>query len=163
MTETHNKTQQLVVILLLITIFFYFQELPASNVLQNALPEYPYILTLYFSVSSRYFFGVFSAFIVGIFQDVFLGVQTIGLHAAIYVLSAYVMLTIRLRFRHMSIFSQSLFIGMMVALKVTILILYETILYSPPVHFWVFLSVPLSMLIWPLVHMFFSFFAAKYI
>lgn len=98
-----NKTQQLLVILLMMALAFYLQELPTSNVLQKSLPELPFILTLYFSVSSRFFFGVISAFVVGIIQDVFLGVPTIGLHAAIYVLAAFTMITIRLRFKHMSI------------------------------------------------------------
>lgn len=159
---TSNKAQQLAVVLLMMVLAFYVQELPASNVLQTTIPEWPYILTLYFAVSSRYFFGVISAFTVGVIQDVFIGVPTIGLHAAIYVLSAFFMLNIRLRFRHMNITTQSLLIGTLVALKTVIIMFYESLLYSPPVHFWVLLSIPLSMLIWPLLHMFFTFFTQKH-
>lgn len=157
-----SKAQQLVIILLLMAMAFYTQELPGSNVLQKILPEWPYILTLYFSVSSRYFFGVISAFITGVIQDVFIGVPTMGLHAGIFVIAAFVMLSIRLRFKHTTIFIQSLIIGLLVAFKVVVLMIYESVLFSPPVHFWAFLSVPFSMLVWPLLHMFFSFFAAKH-
>lgn len=156
---TTNKSQQLVVTLLLMVFAFYMQELPTSNVLQKVLPEWPFILSLYLAVSSRYFFGVVSAFVVGVIQDVFLGIPTMGLHAAIYVLCAFFLISTRLRFKYLSIFFQSLIIGVLVAFKVLVLMLYETILYSPPTHLWVLLSIPLSMLVWPLVHMFFAFFS----
>ncbi len=157
-----NKTQQFVVILLTMALGFYLQELPGSNVLQKSLPELPFILTLYFSASSRFFFGVISAFVVGLVQDVFVGIPTMGLHAGIYVLAAFTMITIRLRFKHSNIFTQSLIIGLLVAIKITLVIFYETILYSPPVHFWVLLSIPLSMLVWPALHVIFIFFAEKH-
>lgn len=159
---TNNHAQQLVSIILMMALALYVQELPSSNVLQTALPEWPLILNIYFAVSSRYFYGVISAFVVGIIQDVFLG-SIIGLHAGIYVIIAFIMLTIRLRFKHMSIFTQALLIGLLVFAKVLIVGIYETLLYSPPAHLWVILSIPLSMLLWPLVHMFFSFFAGKHI
>ncbi|MGY0399373.1 MAG: rod shape-determining protein MreD [Ostreibacterium sp.] len=155
---TIDKSQQLLIIVLLMIGAFYIQELPSSNVLQKILPEWPYILTLYFSVSKRYFFGVIFAFFIGITQDVFLGIPTIGLHAIIYVLSAYFMMTISLRFKHMSIFSQSLVIGLLVLFKMLVIMFYEALLYSPPVYFWVILSIPLSMLVWPLLYMLASLF-----
>ncbi len=158
MSRTSNA-QQLVVVLLLMAIAFYIQELPSSNVLQQTLPEWPFILTLYFSVSSRYFFGVASAFFVGIVQDVFLGTPTIGFHALIYVLCAFALQIMRLRFKHMSVSSQSLVIGTCVAFNACALMLYESVLYSPPTHLWIFMSVPLSMLVWPMLHMFFAFFS----
>ncbi len=159
---TNNKTQQLLVILLVMALAFYLQELPGSNVLQKSLPELPFILTLYFSVSSRFFFSVISAFIVGMIQDVFIGIPTIGLHAGIYVISAFIIIMIRLRFKHMNLLLQSLTIGILVALKILLVTLYETILYSPPTHYWVLLSIPLSMLAWPLLHVIFSFFSEKH-
>ncbi|PID67018.1 MAG: rod shape-determining protein MreD [Gammaproteobacteria bacterium] len=158
---TNDKTQQFVVIVLMMALAFYLQELPGSNVLQKALPELPFILTLYFAVSSRFFFGVISAFVVGMVQDVFIGIPTLGLHAAIYVIAAFVMIIIRLRFKHMNIFIQSFTIGVFVLVKILLVTLYETILYSPPVHLWALLSVPLSALVWPLLHLLFAFFAEK--
>lgn len=159
--STNNSLQQLLGVMLMMLLAFYLQELPTSNVLQMTLPEWPFILVLYFSVSSRYFFGVLSAFIVGMIEDVFLGIPTIGLHAAIYTLAAFVMIMLRLRFRHMSVFSQSLVIGLMVLFKILIVMIYQAIFYTMPNHFWVVLSVPLSMLLWPGIHMFFAFFATQ--
>ncbi len=157
-----NKIQQFLVILLVMALAFYVQELPSSNVLQKSLPELPFILTLYFSVSSRFFFGVISAFIVGMIQDVFIGIPTIGLHAGIYVIASFIIIMIRLRFKYMSLPLQSLTIGLLVLLKILLVTLYETILYSPPTHYWVLLSIPLTMLIWPLLHFIYTFFAEKH-
>ncbi|PIE82607.1 MAG: rod shape-determining protein MreD [Cardiobacteriales bacterium] len=158
----NDKTQQFLVILLVMALGFYVQELPGSNVLQKSLPELPFVLTLYFAVSSRFFFGVTSAFVVGMVQDVFIGIPTIGLHAGIYVIAAFMLIMTRLRFKHLSILMQSLSIGALVALKIVLVTLYETILYSPPAHYWVLLSIPLTMLIWPLLHLIFTFFAEKH-
>ncbi len=158
----NNKTQQFLVILLVMALGFYIQELPSSNVLQKSLPELPFLLTLYFSVSSRFFFGVISAFVIGVIQDVFIGIPTMGLHAGIYVLCAFIIIMIRLRFKHMNIMTQSITIGAFVLLKIVLVTLYETILYSPPAHFWALLSIPLSMLIWPVLHIIFTFFAEKH-
>ena len=162
MMLTVDKIRQLVVVFLLMLLAFYMQELLTSNVLQKSFPEWPYLLTLYFSVSYRYFFGVISAFLVGIIQDVFVGVPTIGLGAIIYVLASYFLISTRLRFKHMSIFLQSLSVGVLVTVKILIVMIYEAIFYSPPTHFWVLLSIPMSMLVWPLFHMFFAYFFEKY-
>lgn len=161
MTE-NSPLQQLLIILLMLVLAFYVQELPTSNVLQLSLPDWPYMLVLYFSVSTRYFFGVFSAFVVGIIQDVFLGVPTLGLHAGIYVLSAFILIAGRLRFRHLSLASQSLTIGLLVFVKIVIVMIYSSIFYSIPSHFWHFLSVPFSILLWPGIHVFFQFFASRH-
>lgn len=164
MIKTNDITdslQQLLVILLVIGATFYLQELPGSNVLQTALPEWPFILTLYFSVSSRYFFGVVSAFVVGVIEDVFLGVPTLGLHAIIYTLASFFIILIRFRFRQYSVFLQSMIIGFLVLLKVFFFLVYNSILYSFPAYYWVLLSLPASVLTWPLVHLFFAYFANR--
>lgn len=158
----HNRVQQFVIVILMMALAFYVQELPISNVLQTALPEWPFVLTLYFATSSRYFFGVISAFVVGIIEDVFLGVPTLGLHAAIYVVVAFILIAGRLRFKHMRLSSQSLMIGVLVLLKVATVMIYNTVLYAMPTHFWAFLSIPLSMLLWPVLHAFFHFFASRH-
>lgn len=160
-TELTDNLQQLLVIILVIGATFYLQELPGSNVLQTALPEWPFILTLYFSVSSRYFFGVFSAFTVGAIEDVFLGVPTLGLHAVMYTLASFFIILIRFRFRQYSIFLQSLIIGFLVLLKVFFFLIYNSIFYSLPAYYWMLLSLPASILTWPLVHLFFSYFANR--
>lgn len=156
-----NYIQQFFVVLLMMLLAFFIQELPTSNVLQMVLPEWPFIFTLYFAVSTRYFFGVTSAFVVGLIEDVFLGVPTLGLHAGIYVLGAFILIISRLNFIHMSLASQSLTIGLLVLIKILIVATYSAIIYNFPSHFWVFLSVPLSILLWPGIHLFFRFFADK--
>lgn len=153
--------QQFLIIFILMSLGFYLQELPTSNVLQSILPEWPFILTLYFSVSTRYFFGLASAFFIGLIEDVFLAAPVLGINAFVYVLVSFILISTRLRFRHMSIFSQSLVVGLLVFLKVAVLMIYNSIFYSPPNHFWVLLSVPTSMLVWPLLHIFFSSFSRK--
>lgn len=158
----NNRIQQFVIIILMMTVAFYLQELPTSNVLQTALPEWPYLLTLYFAASSRYFFGVISAFVIGIIEDVFLGIPTMGLHAVIYVLAAFILIAGRLRFKHMRLPGQSSVIGLLVLAKVLIVMVYNAVLYVAPAHFWALLSVPLSMLLWPLLHLFFHFFASRH-
>ncbi len=157
-----NRIQQFVIVLLMMAVAFYVQELPVSNVLQTVLPEWPYVLTLYFAASSRYFFGVISAFVVGLIEDVFLGVPTLGLHAGIYVLAAFILIAGRSRFRHLRLTGQSLMICLLVLMKVVMVMIYNTVLYAPPAHFWALLSVPLSMLLWPLLHVFFRFFANRH-
>lgn len=157
--STTNPLQQGISIILVMLLAFYIQELPTSNALQMTLPEWPFVLMLYFSVSSRYFFGMISAFLIGLVQDVFLGVPTLGLHAAIYVLAAFIIMSMRMRFRHMSIFSQSVVVGLLVLLKIILIMVYEAVFYAMPNHFWSVLSIPLSMLLWPAVHLFFSFFS----
>lgn len=154
--------EQLLIVIIVIATMFYLQELPTSNVLQTALPEWPYVLALYFSVSSRYFFGVTSAFIVGLVEDVFLGVPAIGIHALTYMLSAFVIISIRVQFKQMTILLQSLVIGAFVLSKVIIIVVYNSVFYSLPAYFWMLLSVPASVLLWPLIHAFFSFFASRY-
>lgn len=161
-TRMVEITQQLLVILIVMTIMFFIQEIPGSNVLQTALPEWPYILTLFFAVSTRYFFGVTAAFIVGLIEDAFLGVPTMGLHAIIYALSAFAIISIRYRFRQHSIVVQSLIIGVLVTVKVLLLMIYSSVVYNFPAYFWVFLSIPASILTWPLVHVFFSFFSFQH-
>lgn len=158
----NNRVQQLVIVILMMVLAFYLQELPSSNVLQTALPEWPYILTLYFAASSRYFFGVVCAFIVGMVEDVFLGIPTLGLHAAIYVIAAFILIAGRLRFKHMHLPGQSLMIGLLVLSKIIIIMIYKTVLYVSPAHFWALLSVPLSMLLWPVLHIFFRFFTNRH-
>ncbi len=157
-----NYSQQFVVVFLMMSIAFYLQELPSSNVLQMILPEWPFILTLYFAVSTRYIFGVISAFIIGLIQDVFLGIQTLGLHAGIYVLAAFVLMAGRMHFKHMSLANQSLVIGALVLMKLVLFTLYNSVFYSVSSHFWSVLSIPFSILLWPGVHLFFQFFAAKH-
>lgn len=157
-----NLLQQCLVVIIMMLLGFYLQELPGSNVLQTLLPEWPFILTLYFSVSSRYFFGLTSAFIVGLLEDVFLVSPLLGIHSLIYVVAAFTLIATRLRFKHLSVFSQSMVVGALVLFKIAVLMVYNSVLYSPPSHFWLLLSVPLSMLIWPLLHVFFAFFASKH-
>lgn len=157
-----NLLQQCLVVIIMMLLGFYLQELPGSNVLQTLLPEWPFILTLYFSVSSRYFFGLISAFIVGVLEDVFLVSPLLGIHSLIYVVAAFTLIATRLRFKHLSVFSQSMVVGALVLFKIAVLMVYNSVLYSPPSHFWLLLSVPLSMLIWPLLHVFFAFFASKH-
>lgn len=156
-----NYLQQLLVITIMMLLGFHLQELPSSNVLQTVLPEWPFILTLYFSVSSRYFFGLFSACIVGLIEDVFFVSPMLGIHAFIYLTAAFILIIMRLRFKHLSVFSQSLMIGSLVLFKVIVLAIYNSVLYSLPSHFWMLLSVPVSMLVWPLLHIFFTFFSSK--
>lgn len=155
-------TQQLLVVVIVMTVMFFIQEIPESNVLQTALPEWPYIMTLFFAVSTRYFFGVTAAFVVGLIEDVFLGVPTIGLHAIIYTLSAFTIISIRYHFRQHSVVVQSLIIGVLVAVKVVFLMIYSSVVYNSPAYFWVLLSIPASMLTWPLVYVFFSFFTFQH-
>lgn len=162
MTGSNNYLQQFLIIVMMMALGFYLQELPGSHVLQTLLPEWPFILTLYFAVSSRYFFGLVSAFVVGLIEDVFLSTPLLGIHALIYVLVAFILITTRLRFRHLSIFSQSLVVGALVFFKVLALMIYNSILYSPPSHFWGMLSIATTMLAWPLLHVFFGFFASKH-
>ncbi len=161
MTMTDN-IQQLLAVIVIMVMGFFLQELPGSNVLQSALPEWPFLFTLYFSVSSRHFFGVFSAFLLGMIEDVFLGIPVLGLHAAIYVLAAFVMIAMRLRFKHMSMTGQSIFIGMLVLVKIVVTVVFESIWYSPSAHYWIALSIPLSILMWPMINLFFGFFFIKH-
>ncbi len=160
--NNHNIMQQIVVITLMMFFAFYLQELPTSNGLQFVLPEWPFLLTIYFSVSSRYFFSVTSAFFIGLVQDVFLGIGTLGLHAGIYVLAAFIITTMRLYFKHSNIVMQSLIIALLVVIKIIILAIYSAIFYSIPSHYWSFLSIPLSAFAWPLVYYFFHFFASRH-
>lgn len=161
MTNT-NKAQQFLIILLMMGLAFYLQEIPTSQVIQKALPAWPFIFALYFAVSSRFFFGVISAFIVGLIQDTLLSVPTLGVHAAIYVLAAFIMISIRMRFRYFSLLTQSLIIGSLVFLKILSVMLYESLFYSPPSHLWDFLSIPSSMLLWVVLRLFFLFFSKRY-
>ncbi len=126
------------------------------------LPEWPFILTLYFSVSTRYYFGVVSAFVVGLLQDVFLGTPTLGLHAAIYVLAAFAIIAGRVHFKHLSLMSQSMTIGFLVFFKIVVVTIYSAVFYSSPSHFWNLLSIPFSILLWPCTHLFFQFFADRH-
>ncbi len=164
MTKHTDDTllQQIIIVMLMMTLAFYVQELPSSNVLQIILPEWPYILTLYFAVSTRYFFGVVSAFVVGLVQDVFVGIPTLGLHAGIYVLGAASLMIGRMNFVHLSLPLQSLTIGFLVFVKITLVAIYGSIFYNMPSHFWSILSVPFSIILWPGVHVFFQFFADKH-
>ncbi len=141
---------------------FYLQELPSSNTLQNVLPEWPLILTMYFTLSNRFFFGVISAFFIGLIQDVFLGVPTLGLHAGIYTLMSFTLIVSRLYFIHLNLTAQSLFIGALVFTKICIVMIYNSIFFSTPNHFWIFLSIPFSMLLWPGIFVFFQFFAKRH-
>lgn len=156
-----NPLLEFVIVAVMTTVAFYLQEMPNSNVLQMVLPEWPYILMLYFSVSTRYYFGVISAFTVGVIQDVFLGIPTLGLHAGIYVISSFILITSRLRFKHLTLASQSMSIGLLVLFKIILVTIYSGVFYSTPTHFWSLLSVPLSVLLWPLLYLFFQFFASK--
>lgn len=153
--------QQMLFIIIIMTVTFFVQELPNSNVLQTALPEWPFIFTLFFAVSTRYYFSVSAAFLVGLVEDAFLGVPTMGLHAIIYTLAAFTMIIIRHRFRQCSIVLQSLIIGLLVLLKVVLFMIYNSVVYAFPAYFWVLLSVPASILAWPLVHVFFSYFSHR--
>lgn len=158
----NNPAQQFAIILVMMLLAFYVQELPTSHILQMILPEWPFILTLYFATSTRYFFGVISAFIVGLIEDAFLDVPTLGLHAGIYVLAAFILVAGRLRFKHMTIPMQSLTIGMLVLMKFIIVTIYSAVFYSMPSHFWALLSIPISMLLWPGVYLFFRFFSDRH-
>lgn len=157
-----HRVQQLLVMVVMFVLAFYLQELPASNVLQTALPEWPFLLTIYFAVSSRFFFGVTSACIVGLLEDAFLAVPTLGLHAAIYVLAAFIVMSISIKFRHYLLVSQALVVAVLVFLKVLLVMIYYAILYALPVHFWALLSVPASLIAWPVILLFFNFFKNRY-
>lgn len=160
--STTDFLQQLLVAIVVMILSFFMQELPGSNVLQSALPEWPFLFALYFAVSSHYFFGILLAFCVGVIEDVFLGVPVLGLHAAIYVLAVFVMIASRLRFKHMSVTGQGFFVGLLVLAKVLVVMIFEGVWYSPPAHYWIALSIPMSMLAWPLINMFFGFFSVKH-
>jgi|GEM_PF-4866799 len=137
---------------------FLMQALVKSNVLRGALPDWPLIFALFFAVSPVFRFGLTGAFIVGLLKDVFLDTP-MGLHAVIYVLLVFVMMSLRPRFKYMDIVNQSLIIGCLVFIKVLTMVVYEGILYTFPRHYWALLSVLLSMLFWPLVCMLFRFFS----
>ncbi len=162
MTTHSNKAQQFLIIVLMMILAFYLQELPSSQVLQKTLPAWPFVLSLYFAVSQRFFFGVSSAFIVGLIQDTFLSIPTLGLHATLYVLAAFVIISIRMRFKYFNLLYQCLIIGSLVFFKILAVMLYESLLYSPPSHLWDFLSVPSSMIFWVVLRFFFLFFANRY-
>ncbi|PIE45470.1 MAG: rod shape-determining protein MreD [Gammaproteobacteria bacterium] len=157
-----NKFQQGFIVAVSLLAAFYIQELPSSNVLQLVLPEWPFLIVLYFSVSSHFFFGIVVAFGVGLIEDVFLGMPVLGLHAGIYAISAFVMLALQNRFEHINLVTQTLIIGVMVLFKLIVITLFASIWYSPSLHFWAFLSIPISMLMWPLLNLMFAFFPSRY-
>ncbi|PIE46695.1 MAG: rod shape-determining protein MreD [Gammaproteobacteria bacterium] len=158
----NNLAQQFLIVIVMMILAFYFQEIAGSQVIQKALPAWPFVLTLYFSVSSRFFFSVFSAFIVGLIQDTLMSIPTLGLHAGIYVLAAFVIIVSRMQFKYLSLMSQTLVVGALVFVKILAVMLYESFFYSPPSHLWDFLSIPFSMLFWIVLRYFFLIFSKKY-
>ncbi|MPV86422.1 rod shape-determining protein MreD [Ostreibacterium oceani] len=153
-----NKIQQIIVIALLLLIALYLQEIPSSNLVQGVLPEWPLLLVIALSASSRYRLAIAFAFVVGLFQDVFLGVPTLGLHAAIYTLIGFIMVSARNYFTNLSVLIQAVFVAIVVLIKVFVVSLYYAILFSGPTHFWTLLSVPFSLIAWPLVQLAVTFF-----
>ncbi len=128
-------------------IAFYIAELPVNNTLQVILPEWIFLLTLYFAVSQRYQVNTCVVLLIGLLQDLFIETH-LGIHGFIYVVCFFILFTIRTRFKLMAIPVQAIFVGALVFVKVGVLFLYNILLHSTPNHYWSFLSILTSITAW---------------
>lgn len=132
---------------LVVCVAFFVNEMPTSGVLQSLLPDWPFLVVLFFSVSERWRATVIFAFIVGLLQDQFIGTP-LGVHAFVFTLCAYIISQYRKRFRYAGMMFQTMIVGLLVLLKVILVLIVNSFMYSLPGYFWSLLSVPLSMFAW---------------
>lgn len=130
-----------------VLVAFFINEMPTSGVLQSLLPDWPFLVVLFFSVSERWRATVIFAFFVGLLQDQFIGTP-LGVYAFIFTLCAYIISQYRKRFRYAGMMFQTMIVGLLVLLKVILVLIVNSFMYSLPGYFWSLLSVPLSMFAW---------------
>lgn len=146
--------------------FTYFAGLvfaifPLPIMLNAFRPDWMILIIFYWVLALPHRVSIGHAFILGIVFDLLLG-STLGMHALLFSLLAYIIITNYQLFRYFTLVQTTLLVGMFSLLSKLLLYVMASSLQDIILHKSYFWSVFTSMLVWPWFFLFLRFIRRRF-
>lgn len=138
-----------------------FAILPLPTMLNAFRPDWMILIIFYWVLALPHRVSIGHAFILGIIFDLLLG-STLGMHALLFSLLAYIVITNYQLFRYFTLVQTTLLVGLFSLLSKLALYLMASSLQDIILHKSYFWSVFTSMLLWPWFFLFLRFIRRRF-
>ena len=142
---TQSRNSGVIVLSLIVAIIMMLIPLPDS--VRFARPEWVILTLIYWAMALPERVGIGVAWVTGLIMDVVMG-STLGVQAFAYALAIYLVARFHLQLRQYPLWQQAFIILSLVFL----VHLISELAYAESINWHMWLSVPTSTLVWPLVY-----------
>lgn len=145
---------------IVISLLFAIYPLPES--IQSLRPNWPTLVLIYWCINLPERVGIATGWIIGLLLDLLMP-TTLGLHALVLSIIAYLTLYFYRRIRHFPLWQQAIIIFLLISLQQLLLLWLRSIFGDIPLSWWSYWLNPFSSaLCWPLIYFVLYFFQRYY-